>query len=404
MVGVIAHAGGGIFQDGHEAGAIDRQRAGGLGQAGEFGECGKEVHGLGELAGGGAGARDAGRDHDEGDAVGLLEIGVLGPDAEVAEVPAMVAPEDDDGVVGEFQFVERGHDAADLHVGVTHTRVVTVDELALEVVGVGMHGRLGHGEKRIDLAAAFHGHRHDTVRGGLARGHGELGGIVEVPVFLRHGEGQVRAHEAHGEEEGLGGFFAGGAQARNGVGGDAGVGVGIVGHVGRFPGGAARERAGAGRAAEVVEEGLLIGGRAVARAGGINILDDEIFVHGQAPGGGIVVGAVADVKNFAHGLGAVAVAHEQLRERDGVGVGVAEVAAKLVEPGGGGARAEEQGETGGGADGLVAIRGVEAQAASDEAVEIRRDGGAVAVGAERGLQVIDEDEENVRARGGRRRS
>ena len=116
------------------------------------------------------------------------------------------------------------------------------------------------------------------------------------------------------------------------------------------------------------------------------------------------MGAVADVKDFAHGLGAVAVAHEELRERDGVGVGVAEVAAKLVEPGGGGARAEEQGETGGGADGLVAIRGVEAQAASDEAVEIRRDGGAVAVGAERGLQVIDEDEENVRARGGRRRS
>ena len=122
-------------------------------------------------------------------------------------------------------------------------------------------------------------------------------------------------------------------------------------------------------------------------------------MHGDAPRSGIVVGAVADVKDFAHRLGAVAVAHEKLRERDGVGVGVAEVAAELVEAGGGGARAEEQRETGGGADGLVAIRGVEAQAAPDEAVEIRRDGGAVAVSAERGLQVVDEEEEDVGARG-----
>ena len=260
VVGVIAHAGGGIFQHGHEAGAVDWQRAGGLGQAGEFGERGIEVDGFGELAGGGAGAGDAGRDHDERYAVGLLKIGVLGPDAEVAEVPAVVAPEDDDGVVGEFQFVERGHDAADLHVSVAHARVVTVDELALDVIRVGMHGRLGHGEKRVDLTAAFHGHRHGAVRGGLARGHGEFGGIVEVPVFLRRGEGEVRAHEAHGEEEGVGGFFFRGAQARDRVGGDAGIGVGVVGHLGRFPSGAARERAGAGRAAEVGEEGLLVGG------------------------------------------------------------------------------------------------------------------------------------------------
>ncbi len=52
---------------------------------------------------------------------------------------------------------------------------------------------------------------------------------------------------------------------------------------------------------------------------------------------------------------------------------------------------------------MVAIRGVEAQAASDEAVEMGRDGGAIAVGAERGLQVIDEEEEDVRALRGLRR-
>ena len=123
-------------------------------------------------------------------------------------------------------------------------------------------------------------------------------------------------------------------------------------------------------------------------------------MRGQAPRGIIVVGAVTDVEDLAHRFRAVAVAPEKLRERDGIGVSVAEVAAELVETGRRGARAEEEGVARRGADGLVAIRGVEAQAAGDEPVEMRRDRGAVSVGTERGLQVVDEDEQNVGARRG----
>ena len=124
----------------------------------------------------------------------------------------MVAPENDDGVVGEFQIVEGGHDAPDLRVDVARAGVVAVDEPALDVFGIRLHRRLGHGEKGVDFAAAFHGGGHDALRGGFAGGHGQPGGIVEIPVFFRGGEGQMRAHEAHGEEERLGGIFFGGAQ------------------------------------------------------------------------------------------------------------------------------------------------------------------------------------------------
>lgn len=70
-------------------------------------------------------------------------------------------------------------------------------------------------------------------------------------------------------------------------------------------------------------------------------------------------------------------------------------AAQSVEAGGSGARPEQQRCARGGADGLVAIGQVEAQAARREAVDGRRDGEFVAVAAKRGLEVIDEEEKDV---------
>ncbi len=56
------------------------------------------------MAGHGALGGDAGCGDEQGDAVGLLVVGVLGPDAEVAEVETVIAPEDDDGVFREAEF------------------------------------------------------------------------------------------------------------------------------------------------------------------------------------------------------------------------------------------------------------------------------------------------------------
>src|SRR3546814_1609604 len=48
----------------------------------------------------------------------LFHIGVLGPDAMVAEMIAMVAPQDDDGVVGKPFAFERFQHLADLDIDV----------------------------------------------------------------------------------------------------------------------------------------------------------------------------------------------------------------------------------------------------------------------------------------------
>ena len=59
---------------------------------------------------------------------------MLGPDAELAEMEAVVAPEDDDGVFREAEPVDGGDDLADLGIHITRGRVVAVDELTCEII------------------------------------------------------------------------------------------------------------------------------------------------------------------------------------------------------------------------------------------------------------------------------
>ena len=65
-----------------------------------------------------AGLRHAGHDPDERGAGGLLPQGELPPVVLLAQVPAVVAPEHDDGVVLVGGLVEGVEQAADVHVGV----------------------------------------------------------------------------------------------------------------------------------------------------------------------------------------------------------------------------------------------------------------------------------------------
>ena len=53
----------------------------------------------------------------------------------VAQVPTMVAPEDDNGVFREPLGVECIEDFADLRIGVAHSRIVAVEELQSQIVG-----------------------------------------------------------------------------------------------------------------------------------------------------------------------------------------------------------------------------------------------------------------------------
>ena len=47
----------------------------------------------------------------------------------VAEVPTVIAPEDDDGIFGETEAVEFGEHFTDLGVGVTYAGLVTADQI-----------------------------------------------------------------------------------------------------------------------------------------------------------------------------------------------------------------------------------------------------------------------------------
>ena len=316
---------------------------------------------------------------------------MLTPHAVVAEVPAVIAPENDDRIFRETGFVEGGHDLAELGVHVTRRGIVAVDEAAREFVVE----RVVAGRDAVvvaEFAAELWRVVGSAFGSGQAGGLREFGGIVEVPVFFRRDEGEVGFEEtdAHEERFARGG---GGFEACDGFGGDLSVGVEIVGDVGGFDGGAVGFlggfflRSGLGGRG-IFGEGVLRGLRAKMRDG---------------PRGGVFEVAVTDVEEFAHRFRAVAGGAEILWERDGVGTRGAEVCREIVDPERLWAKAREEGVAGRRADGLVAIGAVEAQGARGEAVDVRGFRIRVAVAAEDGFEVVDADEEDVGAggRGGR---
>src|SRR3546814_6454273 len=62
----------------------------------------------------------------------LFHIGVLVPDAMIAEVIAMIAPQYDDGVVGKPFAFERLENLADLDIDVGNAGIIAVQQLALQ--------------------------------------------------------------------------------------------------------------------------------------------------------------------------------------------------------------------------------------------------------------------------------
>lgn len=107
--------------------------------------------------------------------------------------------------------------------------------------------------------------------------------------------------------------------------------------------------------------------------------------------------AVADVKDFSESFRAIAVLHEKLGQRHGVGIGGAKVGAEIVNTDAGGARAGQESVSGRGADRLIAVSALENNAALGEAVNIRSANGSFAITAEQRLQVIHANEENILA-------
>ena len=109
-----------------------------------------------------------------------------------AEPFAVVGGEDDDGVAGDAQVIERGEEAADVVVDFADLAVVAVVGAAQFFVGVVLRPAL----------------LFDFRREG---GKGERGGVVEVEVLLGGDPGGVWGVDAGDAEERLAGAGPGGA-------------------------------------------------------------------------------------------------------------------------------------------------------------------------------------------------
>lgn len=92
-----------VLQKRHEALAI---KAGGGGEPAELGQSRVDIHKLHYRRAGLTGVLHARRTHDQRRVGGPLEVGVLVPEAVVAELPAMVSPEDNHRVLIEPLFLE----------------------------------------------------------------------------------------------------------------------------------------------------------------------------------------------------------------------------------------------------------------------------------------------------------
>src|SRR5687768_3532667 len=116
-----------------EAPAIEGVRGSGCGEFCEFKQCRVKIDCLDYGAAASTGFRDTRSSHENWNAHRLLVIGVFAPLAVITEVPAMIAPENDDRFLGQLKAVQLIEHAANLRIHETHRGVVAVNEFALHI-------------------------------------------------------------------------------------------------------------------------------------------------------------------------------------------------------------------------------------------------------------------------------
>lgn len=220
---------GGIVQLGEEAAAIE---IGGWGELAEVGEGGEDVHGLDDGVADFSWLWEARKPNEQRGTQRLLVEAVLAPDGVLAQQETVIAPDDDDGVLGEAGLVQGVEHSPDLRVQVADAGGVGLAELA-GVAGIGGGVALvGVAVVAAELAAAVPARGPIGFLGGVGAEFGDVALVKGVPLE-RSGEGEVRFEEADGEEE----RAITGGQGFEGVNRfsrDPGIGVGFVGAVEGF--------------------------------------------------------------------------------------------------------------------------------------------------------------------------
>lgn len=128
---------------------------------------------------------------------------------------------------------------------------------------------------------------------------------------------------------------------------------------------------------------------------GQHVGDVSVVGHGVCPGDR-VKGAFFGMKDFAQSDDVVSTVFEELGKGDGVGEPFAEVCLEVVHTRVIGTKAGEQGGARGTAYRLLGVGPVEGDATGGKGIDVWRMCQRVAVAAEVGPKVVDEDEENIR--------
>ena len=300
----------------------------------------------------------------------------------------MVADEDDDRRFPEPEFAERVEQQADLVVHQGHGGVVGGDRLTLLVVAVQGVVRVADDRRSRNVVA---------VVDGLVRQRGLRKRVLFEETGGRH-PGLVRFVEAGGDEERPVAVVL--PQDLDDPARRTAVGRVLFALVGRSPGerqtaGAAvgREDVGARHAVLGAFRPGVVADLRVVDSGKVVVRVPPQGVLGDVPGHRVLVAAV---RHLADPGSEVAVIPEVLGQHDGIAYRVARRQEVVKDLGRLGPQAAQEGRPRGVADRVLGVGAVEADALRRQTVEVRRPCGRVgAVAAERDVQVVGDDEQDV---------
>ena len=291
----------------------------------------------------------------------------------------MIAHEDDDRVVGQFQAVQGVEQPADVRVHEADRRVVRTNDFPFLLLSESPIRRTGE-KCRVGML---------RERFGRDLRHFDLGQRVHVEVLLRRDERTVRPIEACGNKkraipvrfeecDGFGGYFA--------------VRVLVITRGGRMKG----ERAAEPAAGRVVREQRLL------------VLVNAPRVHRDIPGRCVVQPrrpnlprnpVVVDLRDAGSD---VPVVPEHLRQRHDVGFVLAELGDELVDANRVWTEACQQRRPAWVAERELGVGAVEAHSALRQPIDVRRLHDRMAVGTQIVVEIVRHDQQHVGATGGGR--
>ena len=295
---------------------------------------------------------------------------------------AVIAEQDDDGVVPELESIKGIEDAADLRVHVGGAGVIGAEKLVALAVA-----ELGEGSA--EFAEADGEGRRPRLAGGRTVEHKRVLRI-QVEILRGRDERIVGLHETGSDNpRAVTDSFNLGADGASNL----AVGLIVVGASHRTPIAPAQFSL-----REIPPGELLPPERSRdKRLGGVPRTRQVHPLRAER-----IVAAAPEVEDFAKSGRMAAVGFQQLRQRDDVGQSIAEQRAVIGDDGAIRAKTGEERAAARVADGILHVSALKADGARGETINIGRLDGGVAVTPEGVAQIVDRNEQDVQFRVGRR--